>query len=664
MLPDYRKGTEVHGHQATPEQQTEALDRLRTFMQQHDQVSSADKAFLLQASEEEMKANRVNMVALDAALRTVDIRLADFIVDRRLGPLQLGERRYYLPRGRLPVKLQVQDRDARSCIERSEDGKVIGTRLEFPRLPKPPRLLHCVLDRGPCSWPMMTWLYTRMQVWGTWSPDPPHLLWSDMKAAMKTAGLWPSYLEGTLLCGFKGGPFNGCAFLGCMRDAAKNYAKRVTRPEEDDLFMHLYTDICADLGRESPTTFGTLEHIRAVHSQMLSVAMNLKKGDKVKGARWFSFFHSAAQLLPTWTVQLLILIWIGINSGWFKGVSDSPLFQRVPPNDALPVVEAVDGAAPAAVEASVGEAPRGVRHSDPPDLQTLRKACRNTMHVACTLLGDQGVRAKIALLVGVVAPVKEAFDKMITQMKTRKGCRFYLCDMATGSYDEVLVSIFRKFDDPELLSSMRLAGSSDDVDPCHIEHERFLVRKVFDLVWALIGQRCFSLSLYSQSLPWRFVSLIDDDPAVRKEALESLEELWQVLEDAERAALGSNWMKGFLSDLVWTRMPWVRYVMLSLSEVAHGSTALVRARCVAAAHLCSPTLLVRCGRMTSARMRSVSESGFGGAPLASVRVSRMDRTQCDVVHKPCPIGVLSYVPGTSGLVMFRTLFVRLTVQVS
>lgn len=254
---------------------------------------------------------------------------------------------------------------------------------------------------------------------------------------MKAAGLWPSYLEGHLLCGYKAGPYLGCAFLCSMREAAIDYAKKVRDPEQGAMFMHLYPELAQEFGLGDAPSFGTPEHIRYTHSGLVRRAVALKKGDRVKGARWFSFFRSAGQLQTTWYLQLFLLLWIGVNSKWFRTVQESPLFERrLVTDDGEELPPEANG--PSAVTEHADEQPRGVRNSDAPDLPAFRKACRNTMHVACTLLADSMVKAQIAVMKGVVEPIEEEFHRMIRMQKARKGCREWLCSMSRGGYDSVV----------------------------------------------------------------------------------------------------------------------------------------------------------------------------------------------------------------------------------
>lgn len=264
-----------------------------------------------------------------------------------------------------------------------------------------------------------------------------------------------------------------------------------------------------------------------------------------------------------WRSQLIILIWIGLNSGWFKTAQDSPLFRRPPcADDDVPEPEAGGGNA---LE-HVGEPPRGVRHSDAPDLPSLRKACKNTMHVACCLLGDMAVRAQLLLMSEVVRPVEVAFHDMIIQQKTRRGCAEWLCSTPRGDYDEVLCNVFAKLSDHDLLCKMRLASTSDGLEESEVQEQQFLAQKVFDLVYNLMGQRCFSNSLLESGLPWRFAGLVGKQMEHVRSTLEWCESVWLALQAAEQAALSSSWMRAFVDDLTWSRMPWVRFVLLGLAE--------------------------------------------------------------------------------------------------
>lgn len=114
-------------------------------MEKHERAG-AHEALQLDTGGGDLRANKHNVVALDGALRSVELSLALLRQGPELRALADGERRFKLPAEKCPPNMRRLDRDSRSCIA-LVDG---GSRLEMPGLPADgPRLLFSVLDRGP-----------------------------------------------------------------------------------------------------------------------------------------------------------------------------------------------------------------------------------------------------------------------------------------------------------------------------------------------------------------------------------------------------------------------------------------------------------------------------------------------------------------------------------
>lgn len=206
MLKDWRKGIDTKGGDLKA-QQDEARDLVARFFAGGDAADNAAKAKAATSPKDELLSNRDSLIALDKSLRSVGLSLAAFAYPLRLRALQPGERRYPLEKKMWAEEMQSSiDRDRRACVVDEGSGK---RRLEAPAQRAQMRLLFCCLDRGPCSWPAMAWLFQSGGAWGCYTPDPCHLIWSDVKCSVKRSGLWQAYLEGNLLTSFKGGLSRG-----------------------------------------------------------------------------------------------------------------------------------------------------------------------------------------------------------------------------------------------------------------------------------------------------------------------------------------------------------------------------------------------------------------------------------------------------------------------
>lgn len=179
--------------------------------------------------------------------------------------------------------------------------------------------------------------------------------------------------------------------------------------------------------------YGSADHFRRVRQRLESTLTNLRKGGKVKMARWFSFFDCAEALLNTWSSELLLLVWVGLRSGWFKQISDSPLMQVAP----QPAPDQ-DGLAPVKPALGAEEPSRSVRDSNL-ELAGLRRACKNTLYVAACIPGCKRTRSQVVLLLGVAKPIRVDFGAMIVMQKTVAGTQEWACSRASGAYGETCV---------------------------------------------------------------------------------------------------------------------------------------------------------------------------------------------------------------------------------
>lgn len=173
-----------------------------------------------------------------------------------------------------------------------------------------------------------------------------------------------------------------------MQQAAEDLFQKFEDPCANELFMVLYQDLAEDLGLQGPSQEGSSEHLQAVYQRAKHEAINLKKGNKFKGARWFSFFQAIRPLESSWALMLMVLLWMGLRNGWFATLSESPLFK--PWHCAAAGSGESEGQGRPPPEPSAADPQhKGVKGSDE-KLPRLRRACKNTMHVACTLLADRG----------------------------------------------------------------------------------------------------------------------------------------------------------------------------------------------------------------------------------------------------------------------------------
>ena len=126
----------------------------------------------------------------------------------------------------------------------------------------------------------------------------------------------------------------------------------------------------ADLSEESPLEAGSVAHYQHVVDTARRKLGTLTKGGKVKLARWWAWHEGAEALESTWCLQLLILLWVGLRSGWWRSIEESPLMSRQQAPD--PAVAAAAGSAPGGAEPGAEVSPEAPGD----ELRQLRSTCK------------------------------------------------------------------------------------------------------------------------------------------------------------------------------------------------------------------------------------------------------------------------------------------------
>ena len=556
VLPDWKKsqGSSKQKHVDEP---SLSVQHLHQFMGTHADIDDGKKKLLGTDADDEYESNRHNLKAFDHAMSSVNLPLSLFVPDRSARALGPREIRYSLSKDQWPDGFANLVRRRRSCIKNEGDGQRF---IEAP-VNDADRELHIVLDRGPCSWPMAFYLTTKMGALATFTADPPHMFWTDVQGAVKASGLWTTYLEVSLVCSAKGGPWHGCAWLNTMEEAAADYFKNVDL-QNDLLFQELFVGICENLHMINPMSFGTDEHMAEVRIALKTRLLKMKKGFKVKPARWFSYFDCAAEMEDRWYLDLFILLYLGMRSKWWKTIEDTPL-QCSLRLDSMAAEEAVVEAPAAAASSSDG--PRTVRNSDE-EIKNLRKSCKNQLMVCCAILCKKGTRGEMAMMNAVIVPLRENFGKMVVMHKTRKGSRQWAIEASQSGFDQVLQETMAVALSPSTTFRMGIQHVTTPLPDHELAIHLRLAEKSLEFARNLLKVRVLSLGLNDIALPGKFCGLIHHNPVEVDHTLEYLHELWESLQKAEVIALTDPWMKEFLVGMTWPHMPWVRNILVALWE--------------------------------------------------------------------------------------------------
>eukprot|EP00974_Lingulodinium_polyedra_P027759 2681611-Lingulodinium_polyedra.AAC.1 len=142
--------------------------------------------------------------------------------------------------------------------------------------------------------------------------------------------------------------------------------------------------------------------------------------------------------------------------------------------------------------------------------------------------------------------------------------------MAGGQWQAQLALLAQLLNNHKKLGFMGIEVSHDahrlhDVD--HAE-QLFLAETLFSLITSALSRTIQDNRFYSESPPMIFSSFCSHVANQRQAAFDRCKDLWAALEHFERLALedDSNWLKGFIHDLLWPDNIWCREMMIGCVE--------------------------------------------------------------------------------------------------
>lgn len=148
--------------------------------------------------------------------------------------------------------------------------------------------------------------------------DPHHRRWNDVLSACGFAGLRTSVVIAQTLHNIGYGPFQGAGFFQDLADAAVDISASLGA--NDPLLLTLWSGICDDA--QLPQAERGESARLAFLSSLPASRPAAVKGPKSSLKRWFAWLHAHRFWSATWTVKLLLIVWISIRKGWSKSLVD------------------------------------------------------------------------------------------------------------------------------------------------------------------------------------------------------------------------------------------------------------------------------------------------------------------------------------------------------
>lgn len=567
-LPDWKKDGPKGSRQVPlPKELMDKRQKLVDFMALQELPNDAFGRQRVVGDDGGHKSNQFFLQCLDHTLAAgVGLPLSHFRLDQPWRPLRITEQRYYVAIEDLPG-YEPQPGDAadrkRSCVYDSETD---ATRIEVPLvyldglLHRP--ALHAVSDEGPVGAPALWALFSRGFIRGTRKSDPWHKLHRLTQGAVKSSGLWVIVLEFTIVFNLLHAPWGGDAFYWTVREAAGQYLK--VAEVDDPLFAAMYEDLCACHGGMG-IDFGTAPHMQKMLVQLRSSPVLARKGDHVRLGRWMSFFREADTRSDSLMDLLLFLIFVGYRCGFWKHISQSPLFTGT--RDPLPSIDGAEDAAEVVHGVPAGTPPTTVRASNS-EIDKLRKGSKNMLELACTILGNK-VRFRLLQVLRVMHnPIRSAFAQWQTMGKTQLGALEMHFGWCVGhAISAVATSTLQALTAADAMDAMRFCSWAGELSEAEVLDETYVSERAFDMCMRLTGNILVFGMQYSCNLPHMLVLLIHPEECIKMACLERLKTIWEWLDRAFVHSRTDGFISTVVKELEWTQWDWVMSLLALLSEV-------------------------------------------------------------------------------------------------
>lgn len=520
------------------------------------------------------------MRALDHTLFvSVGLGLRAFQADAPLRPLGADCRQYFVAMDDLPPALASGSfgRTRRSCII---DGNR-QTKLETAWAPNR-RVLHEIIDMGPCGWPVRTAMYTTFAIRGSYTYDVHHRRWYDALLSYGNSGLTLVRLECAMVYTFTAGPWHSDGWHGNLVSAVQQWS--ASSDHTDEIFQLMYPHIVREQGRgKLPSGFGSEEHQIQTWRGLPQCVMFARQGLQMKMNRWFQLVRKTQSMAPYWSTCLAVIMYIGMFKGWFRDLSEFPFLAgpRAEENVGAPALVVGDASCVlAAASSGSGSAPAGggpgrsVRFSND-QISRLRSSCANGMHLAGRIMSMMETRAVIVGTAAVAAPVMEEHSLTVTILKTQSGSMSWRSEMALGHRCRHLRPMFESLMDREMLLDIGLLDYSEFNCTCLFttDEAQRISTTLMTFCCHMLCREVILLMSYCRDFPMVFAGFLDRDEANRQRTADFCRKVFATLTEAEQKSHDDVWLADFLKYLIWPDMTWVREVFVALLEAGDAATA-------------------------------------------------------------------------------------------
>jgi hypothetical protein len=386
-------------------------------------------------------------------------------------------------------------------------------------------ILTLAIDQGSDGWCAAYYLMMAKQCGLLLCKDTSHRIWNDTWLAIEHSELKLIFLLLIVVLNSDHGPWKDARWLQTAREGAQAYAA-VGGPD-DPLFQRHVHQIIEEMGLQHRSDEGDALY-QEVWESIPECVQHMTT--KVATSRWFGVFDSLERFLPIWSRRLLLLQYIGMELGLWSA-------------DPLKDVVAKVTVPKAASDRDVAKAPTS---AESVDVAAIRKACNNTLHLCCLVLGDRDIQQLCIGVCLLVRPIRAEFQWQHKKMRSTPEVADTFLAYSRGRGRQSLEDVVVSFCSGTVLEEVGLHNPGNwppelaELDGGHpiVLADNLLVSRFATFVLQILKNRLRSTSWSEFGYPGKFAACLGSGEEAAK-VMATMEKdwaLWNKVVGIDRAA--------------------------------------------------------------------------------------------------------------------------------
>lgn len=426
-----------------------------------------------------------------------------------------------------------------------------------------PSVLVLIGDEDSSNLSAFQWTASVLHLRTVYVRDVAHRAWNDCKLSLQDADCWRDIIETCQVMQTLHGPWSSAAWYKQLTESAHEHMRLSN--SSDPLFDVLFERLAEDFKGTLKSAEGTAEFREEVWQRLCESPVLDKKGCRVSTTRWFNWFEQYAEFDGHYHSYLFFFVLLALHTDIFRSIWEAPIFGAEIAPGQLQLSKRAPGKSTSMAQAAAKNKVDEQRHK-----------CRNTVELACHLLGQPSLQWRSRLVLTIGRPMWKAYAKENAACH-KKGVLFFVqLSFATQGYSLPCRNVFRVLQNPDLLrhvgfmfsgcqtefysaqvqarssSSSRVAPSCPrrPVEAHESDDLGFEMAGVaLGLACRFVARRAASMSQWMDMPPLQFVALLSKTPSVRDAALAKQRLNWQVLLEVERSLYTSPDISGVLRTI-------------------------------------------------------------------------------------------------------------------